>query len=98
MGGIQKSLVNLVKEVNMDYDITLLLFSKNGLLLHEIPENVKIITPYKGYEILGVEKKDLKKHPLLFFAESIYADICKNILKKKRHEAAGAVSKRDKRI
>ena len=32
------------------------------------------------------------------FAEGIYADICNNILKKKRHEAAGAVSKRDKRI
>ena len=30
MGGIQKSLVNLVKEVYKEYDITLLLFSKSG--------------------------------------------------------------------
>lgn len=30
MGGIQKSLVNLVKEVYEEYDITLLLFSKSG--------------------------------------------------------------------
>ena len=66
MGGIQKSLVNLVKEVYKEYDITLLLFSKSGSLLREIPETVKIITPLKGYRILGLEKKDLKKHPFLF--------------------------------
>ena len=66
MGGIQKSLVNLVKEVSEDYDITLMLFSKSGPLLQEIPENVKILTPLKVYSILGLEKTDLKKQPLLF--------------------------------
>ena len=66
MGGIQKSLINLVKEVYEEYDITLLLFSKSGSLLREIPETVKIITPLKVYRILGLEKKDLKKYPLLF--------------------------------
>ena len=45
MGGIQKSLVNLVKEVYEEYDITLMLFSKSGSLLRELPESVKIITP-----------------------------------------------------
>ena len=66
VGGIQKSLVNLVKAVYEEYDITLLLFSRSGSLLREIPETVKIITPLKVYRILGLEKKDLKKHPLLF--------------------------------
>lgn len=66
MGGIQKSLVNLVKEVSGDYDITLLLFSKSGSLLHALPDNVKIITPKKAYSILGLDKKALKKHPFLF--------------------------------
>ena len=70
MGGIQKSLVNLVKEVYMDYDVTLLLFSKSGSLLHEVPEKVKIITPQKVYQILGLEKKDLKKHALLFLLKA----------------------------
>ena len=60
MGGIQKSLVNLVKEVYKEYDIALLLFSRSGSLLREIPETVKIITPLKVYRILGLEKKDLK--------------------------------------
>ena len=71
MGGIQKSLVNLVKEVYEEYDITLLLFSKSGSLLQEIPEKVKIITPLKAYRILGLEKKELKKYPLLFALKAV---------------------------
>lgn len=66
MGGIQKSLVNLVKEIYRDYDITLLLFSKSGSLLQEIPEEVKVITPRRGYRILGLDREELKKHPVLF--------------------------------
>lgn len=66
MGGIQKSLVNLVNEVHKEYDITLMLFSKSGSLLREIPETVKIITPLKVYKILGLDKNDLQKYPLLF--------------------------------
>ena len=71
MGGIQKSLVNLVKEIHKEYDITLLLFSKSGSLLQEIPKSVKIITPLKAYRILGLEKKDLKKYPLLFVLKAV---------------------------
>lgn len=66
MGGIQKSLVNLVNELYRDHDITLLLFSKSGSLLHRIPPGVKIITPAAVYRILGLEKKHLKQHPILF--------------------------------
>ena len=70
MGGIQKSLVNLLKEIYQDYDITLLLFSKSGPLLQEIPDKVNIITPMKAYSILGLEKKELKKSPLLFMLKA----------------------------
>ena len=59
MGGIQKSLVNLVKELHEEYDITLLLFSKSGSLLREIPENVKIMTPQRVYKILGLDRKSV---------------------------------------
>ena len=71
MGGIQKSLVNLVKELHEEYDITLLLFSKSGALLQEVPQTVKIITPLKVYRILGLEKKELKKYPLLFMLKAV---------------------------
>ena len=70
MGGIQKSLVNLVKEIYKEYDITLLLFSKSGSLLQEIPESVKIITPQRGYRVLGLDKKDLKQHPILYMLKA----------------------------
>ena len=70
MGGIQKSLVNLVKEVYKEYEITLLLFSKSGSLLQEIPEEVKIITPQNVYKILGLGKKELKKYPLLYILKA----------------------------
>ena len=71
MGGIQKYLVNLVKEIYEEYDISLMLFSKGGSLLREIPQPVKIITPLKLYSILGLEKNDLKKHPLLFVLKAV---------------------------
>ena len=60
IGGIQRALVNLLKEISTDYDITLLLFSKSGPLLCEIPDGVKIVTPSGVYRTLGLEKKDMK--------------------------------------
>lgn len=66
MGGIQKSLVNLLKETHNNYDITLLLFSKSGALLKDVPNTVKVITPNKCYRMLGLTKEMLKKHPILF--------------------------------
>lgn len=66
MGGIQKSLINLLKEVHREYDITLLLFSKSGILLNDVPGTVKIITPNKCYRILGLTKSELKHYSFLF--------------------------------
>ena len=70
MGGIQKSLVNLLREIHNKYDVTLLLFSKSGTLLKDIPSDVKIITPRKCYRILGLTKSELKKYPLLFILKA----------------------------
>lgn len=67
MGGIQKSLVNLLNEVQGKYNITLLLFSKSGALLKDVPDRVNIITPNHCYRMLGMTKDELKGHPLLFF-------------------------------
>ena len=72
MGGIQKSLINLLKEVHQDYNITLLLFSKSGVLLNDVPVNVKIITPNKCYQMLGLTKSELKRYPLLFCLKYLF--------------------------
>ncbi len=66
MGGIQKSLVNLLKAIHKTYEVTLLLFSNSGSLLKDVPEDVKVITPKKCYQILGLTKNELKCHPFLF--------------------------------
>ena len=66
MGGIQKSLINLLKEIHGEYDITLMLFSRSGSLLNEVPTDVNVITPCKLYSILGLSKEELKKNPLFF--------------------------------
>ncbi len=71
MGGIQKSLVNLLKEVHSSYDITLMLFSKSGSLLNDIPEDVKVITPNRYYRILGLTKNELKSYPVLFVLKAL---------------------------
>ena len=43
IGGVQKALVSLIKEIADIYDTTLLLFSDTGVYLNEIPQNVKVI-------------------------------------------------------
>ena len=71
MGGIQKSLINLLKDIHEECDITLLLFSRSGSLLGDVPEDVNIITPRKFYNILGLSKEELKKHPFLFCLKAL---------------------------
>lgn len=71
IGGIQKSLINLIKETHSDYNVTLLLLSPTGSLLKEVPADVKIITPSKVYSVLGLSKEELKKHPFLFVLKGL---------------------------
>ena len=65
IGGIQKSLLNLLKETSGEYDITLLLLSKSGRLLKDVPAGVKVITPARRYRMLGLSRDELRKYPLL---------------------------------
>ena len=65
IGGIQKSLLNLLREVSGEYDITLLLLSRSGALLKEVPEGVRVITPARRYRMLGLPREELRRYPLL---------------------------------
>lgn len=60
IGGVQKSLCNLLKEIAKDYDITLFLFSATGEYMSEIPENVKITKCSGIYRYLGVSQNECK--------------------------------------
>ena len=61
IGGIQKSLINLLKGVHDKYDVTLLLFSDYGELIKDVPSDVKILYAHKRLKILGTPWDKLKK-------------------------------------
>ncbi|MBO5973119.1 MAG: glycosyltransferase, partial [Clostridia bacterium] len=65
IGGIQKSLLNLLRETSGEYDITLLLMSRSGALLKSVPPNIKVITPARRYRMLGLSRDELRQYPLL---------------------------------
>ena len=69
-GGIQKSLLNLLNQLSDKYDISLLLFSKSGIFLKDVPDNVRIVDVANVYNILGLSKNDLKKQPILFLLKA----------------------------
>lgn len=47
VGGIEKTLINLLKRIDYDkYEVDLLLQLKNGTFYQDVPEEVKILTPY----------------------------------------------------
>ena len=94
MGGIQKSLVNLLKEIHEDYDITLWVFSQSGSLLCDIPENVRIITPQKAYCILGLDKQDLKKYPLLYILKAFLLTYAKIFSRRSAMKLLGLFQKK----
>lgn len=60
IGGVQKSLVNLLKQIREEYDITLLLFSDTGEMRRQIPAGIKVVTVQTPYRYLGMGKQDVK--------------------------------------
>ncbi|MDD4413156.1 MAG: glycosyltransferase [Oscillospiraceae bacterium] len=58
IGGVQKSLCNLLIEISGLYDITLLLFDKSGDYLNDIPSNVKVISTKSAFHCLGISQSE----------------------------------------
>lgn len=76
-GGIQKSLINLLKASADDYEITLMLFSKSGVLLSEVPDHVRVITPRAAYRMLGLNRTELSAYPRLYLAKIVLVVIAR---------------------
>lgn len=96
MGGIQKSLVNLLKGLNDDNEYTLLLFSKTGALLKDIPNDIKVITPNTIYQLLGLSREQLKKKPIYYFIKVLLVYICKIVGKRNAIRLMGLFQKKIK--
>lgn len=71
IGGIQKSLLNLLNYLCNDYDITIFLFSNKGEYLSEIPKSIKVLFPNKKYFVIGMSQKELFKESFLLFLKRL---------------------------
>lgn len=60
IGGVQKSLCNLLKEISDDCEISLLLFSPAGEYMNDLPEKVKVINCKGSYKYLGISQGECK--------------------------------------
>ena len=60
IGGVQKSLLNLLWNLQNQYEITLLLFYQGGEYLSEIPPEIKVVSDVGEYRYLGMNKTDVK--------------------------------------
>lgn len=58
VGGVQKALISLLKVLHPAYDITLLLFYKDGPLLKEIPDGIKVIETTSHFRYIGMSQRD----------------------------------------
>ena len=75
LGGVQKSLVNLLGCIHGHYDITLLLFHPAGELMGEIPADVKIIPVKSAYRFLGMTRQDVSGRPIWKLGRSFFAAV-----------------------
>lgn len=60
IGGVQKSLLNLLNALQTEYEITLLLFYRGGALLSEVPEKVTVLTGNGAFCYWGMTKNDTR--------------------------------------
>ena len=94
VGGIQKSLVNFLNACRGKYDIALLLLFPKGLLLKEIPSDVKLLTPCFPLRVLGAYRSDLKKNPLAYAWKAFLVLLARFFTKKAAFLVASVVQKK----
>jgi len=76
-GGVQISLNNLLKELHDKFDITILVFSKQGAGIESVPKDVKIISVKSPYKYLGSSQNDMKGKPIKYLFRAIWASLCR---------------------
>lgn len=75
VGGVQKSLCNLLWEIGDKYDVTLFLFSPVGDYMDQLPPDVKCIHAESLFRYLGVAQKEMRGADI--FKRGALAAICR---------------------
>lgn len=60
VGGVQKSLCNLIWEIKDRYDVTLLLFKNTGAYADMLPSDIKIVEPRGSFSLLGASQGEYR--------------------------------------
>ena len=63
-GGVQISLLNLLKEIHNDYDVTVLSFYYKDEYRNLIPDNVHLISVNSLFRYFGISQGELRGKPL----------------------------------
>lgn len=61
IGGIQKALINLLKQLHDIYDVTLLLFYPAGSLIDEVPKDVRVLGAQSDFRYMGMAQENCAK-------------------------------------
>lgn len=68
IGGIQASLVNMIKVLQHDFDVELMIFYNKGMFKDKIPPNIKIHLPSKLMRLRGMGLNDAKKEGIFIYS------------------------------
>ncbi len=81
IGGVQKSLYNLLWSIDTvnEYDVTLLLFSKNGAYSESLPESVKVKECKGLFRYLGKSQGEFRSNIADFLLRAVFAVISRVI-------------------
>lgn len=77
IGGVQKSLYNLLWAVSDRYDITLYLFSKSGEYIEQLPPTVKVESCTSLFRYLGVSQTECENNMRDRLTRGVLAALCK---------------------
>ena len=77
VGGVQKSLYNLLWAVSKEYDITLYLFSKSGEYIDQLPPTVQVKTCTSLFRFLGVSQAECENRISDKLTRGVLAALCK---------------------
>lgn len=78
VGGVQKALINLLKNLPKRYEIELLVFNLEGEFIDDIPSHIKLIESNSFLRLLGIKQESLKKsNPFFYLIRGILVLISK---------------------
>ena len=80
IGGVQKSLCNLLWSVADQYDITLYLFAPIGAYMHDIPPQVHVLSCDSLFRYLGTSQKDCSTHWRFYRSYCAVRSNCRRIM------------------